>query len=50
LADVRKWLSEIAWDAMEDPDSSYTSDRQLALTGAAAHELANAGHRRILAG
>jgi hypothetical protein len=34
---------------MEDPDSGYTIDQHLAPTGAAAHELASAGHRWILA-
>lgn len=33
---------------MEDPDSGYTIDQHLAPTGAAAHELASAEHRRIL--
>ena len=33
---------------MEDPDSGYTIDQHLAPTGAAAHELASAGHRWIL--
>jgi hypothetical protein len=32
---------------MEDPDSGYTIDQHLAPTGAAAHELASAGHRWI---
>ena len=32
---------------MEDPDSGYTIDQHLAPTGAAAHELASAGHRGI---
>jgi hypothetical protein len=33
---------------MEDPDSGYTIDQHLPPTGAAAHELASAGHRWIL--
>jgi hypothetical protein len=33
---------------MEEPDSGYTIDQHLAPPGAAAHELASAGHRRIL--
>jgi hypothetical protein len=31
------------------PDSGYTIDQHLAPTGAAAHEFASAGHRRLLA-
>jgi hypothetical protein len=33
---------------MEEPDSGYTIDQHLAPPGAAAHELASAGHQRIL--